>query len=172
VFTSDHGEAFGEHGMIRHGFEIWEALVRVPLIFYVPGAKAHHVKQRRGAIDVVPTILDLYRMPLPKGDGDDFVSGKSLLYDIMMPPGHEPKPRIVFVDMSAGPNNAERQAFIENDMKLIASSGKPLGLYDLAKDPGEKSDLLDDEARAGDIVDRYKAFRRELREVKVKPVPK
>jgi choline-sulfatase len=37
VVTSDHGEAFGEHGMWRHGFEVWEPLVRVPLLVYVPG---------------------------------------------------------------------------------------------------------------------------------------
>jgi len=29
VVTSDHGEAFGEHGMIRHGFELWEGMRQV-----------------------------------------------------------------------------------------------------------------------------------------------
>ncbi|MBK7585833.1 MAG: sulfatase-like hydrolase/transferase [Myxococcales bacterium] len=37
VITSDHGEAFGEHGMLRHGFELWEELIWVPLIVYLPG---------------------------------------------------------------------------------------------------------------------------------------
>ena len=74
--------------------------------------------------------------------------------------------------MSAGPNNAERQAFIENDMKLIASGGRPISLYDLEKDPEEKHDLLDEPDKVGEIVDRYKAFRRELREVVVRPIPK
>jgi len=41
--------------------------------------------------------------------GDDFVSGQSLVRDIFMPPGHVPQPRIVFVDMQAGPNNDEKQ---------------------------------------------------------------
>lgn len=172
VFTSDHGEAFGEHGMIRHGFEIWEELVRVPLLIHVPGAKPHRVKVRRGIIDVAPTVLDLYRLPPPKGEGTDFISGQSLLPDVMMPPGHEPKPRIVFVDMSAGPNNGERQAFIENDLKLIASGGRPTALFDLKADPGEKKDLLDDKALAERMVTRYRAFRKELREVVVRPVPK
>jgi len=40
IVTSDHGEAFGEHGMIRHGFELGEELVRVPLIVRVPGVSA------------------------------------------------------------------------------------------------------------------------------------
>jgi arylsulfatase A-like enzyme len=172
VFSSDHGEAFGEHGMIRHGFEIWEELVRVPLIVHVPGAKPQRISVRRGAIDVVPTILDLFRQPAPSGKDFDFVSGQSLLLDVMRPPGYEPKPRIVFVDMTAGPNNAERQAFIEDGKKLVVSSGRPLGLYDLEADPGEKKSLLDDAELKERLLSRYKAFRRELREVVVKPIPK
>jgi arylsulfatase A-like enzyme len=172
VFTSDHGEAFGEHGMIRHGFELWEELVRVPLLIYVPGAKPQRIAVRRGAIDVVPTLLDLFRQPAPARKDSDFLSGQSLLLDVMRPPGYEPKPRIVFVDMTAGPNNAERQAFIEDGKKLIVSGGRPLGLYDLDRDPGEKKSLLDDAELKERMLSRYKAFRRELSEVVVKPIPK
>jgi choline-sulfatase len=172
IITSDHGEAFGEHGMIRHGFEIWEPLVRVPLLVYVPGVEPHVVKPARGLIDFAPTVLELFRVPLPTGEGKDFISGQSLLPDIFMPPGHKPEERIVFVDMAAGPNNAERQAFIEGPLKLIATGGTPLGLYDLVRDPDEKNDLLDDKALSERIVARYKEFRRRLRTVKVTPVPK
>lgn len=169
IFTSDHGEAFGEHGMIRHGFELWEELVRVPLIVFVPGAPPGRVEEPRSLVDVAPTILQLAGVPPPSGEGTDFLSGQSLLPDVLAPPGHRPEPRIVFVDMSAGPYNAERQAFIEGDLKLVASGGRPLGLYDLAKDPGEKRDLLDDAALKEKMVARYRAFRRELREVVVRP---
>ena len=169
ILTSDHGEAFKEHGMIRHGFEVWEELVRVPLVVHVPGAEPHRVSMRRSIIDVVPTVLELQKVPFPSGEGFDFISGESLLRDVLMPPGHQPAKRIVFVDMSAGPNNAERQAFLENDLKLITSNGRPLGLYDLAKDPGEKQDLSDDKALIDQVTERFKAFRRELRTVTVKP---
>jgi arylsulfatase A-like enzyme len=169
ILTSDHGEAFKEHGMIRHGFELWEELVRVPFIVHVPGAEPHRVKVRRSIIDVVPTIMDLYKLEPPSGEGADFISGQSLLADVLQPPGHEPEPRIVFVDMSAGPNNAERQAFIEGDHKLIASNGRPLGLYDLKSDPGEKQDLKKDKELLEKTTERFKAFRRELRLVHVKP---
>ena len=173
IITSDHGEAFGEHGMIRHGFEIWEPLVRVPMIVYVPGVDPHRVKPRRGLIDLVPTLLELYRVPPPTGEGDDFVSGQSLVPDIFMPPGHEPSERIVFVDMQAGPNNDEKQAFIDGDLKLITTNGRPNGLYDLARDPDETNDLLDGDAeRSERFVARYQAFRRQLRTVHVQPVPK
>ncbi len=178
IVTADHGEAFGEHGLIRHGFEVWDELVHVPFVIYVPGAKPHHVTVRRSCIDLVPTILALYRQPLPPSESkapegsSDFISGESLLPDLLLPPGYEPKPRIVFVDMTAGPNNADRQAFIEHNLKLVATNGQPIGLYDLAADPGEKKDLLDDADMKGKVMDRFKAFRRHLREVHVRPIPK
>jgi arylsulfatase A-like enzyme len=168
VFTSDHGEAFGEHGMIRHGFEVWEELVRVPLLVFVPGAEPRRVAVPRSTVDVAPTILDLYRLEKPRGEGGDFLSGQSLLPEVLSPT-YEPKPRPVLVDMSAGPHNAERQAFVDGGMKLIATGGRPLGLYDLKNDPGEKKDLLDDEALKSDVLARYKAFRRGLKEVVVRP---
>ncbi len=169
ILTSDHGEAFREHGMIRHGFEVWEELVRVPLIVRIPGAEPHRVRARRSGVDIVPTILDLMKVARPTGNGSDFISGHSLLEDVLMPPGHQPEQRIVFVDMSAGPNNAERQAFIEDDVKLIASSGRTLGIYDLDKDPAEKDDLSKDKELSERVSERFKAFRRQLRTVYVKP---
>jgi hypothetical protein len=68
--------------------------------------------------------------------------------------------------MPEGPHNAERQAFIDGGMKLIATSGRPIGLYDLRKDPGEKQDLLSDTALAEPVIRRFKAFRRNLRVVR------
>ena len=167
IVTSDHGEAFAEHGMIRHGFELWEELVRVPLIVRVPGVNARHVQARRSAIDLAPTILDLCGVVPPAPSSRDFLSGRSLVPDLLA--AGEPAPRAVFIDMSAGPNNADRQALIEGDKKLVASGGRPLSLYDLAADPGETHDLLDDAAEATPMIAKFKAFRRGLREVYVKP---
>ena len=170
IISSDHGEAFGEHGMIRHGFEIWEPLVRVPLVVYLPGVEPRHVAPRRSLIDLVPTILDLYGIEPPRGEGDDFVSGESLLADVLHPPGHVPQERPVFVDMQAGPNNDEKQAFIEHDLKLIATNGRPEALYDLAKDPEEANDLFDSKPELRErMLARYRAYRQQLRSVFVRP---
>jgi choline-sulfatase len=170
VLTSDHGEAFGEHGMIRHGFEIWEELVRVPLLVHVPGAEPGRVQARRSAIDLVPTFLDVFGLEPPAASAPDSLSGVSLLGDVIRSPGYKAPARPVFVDMQAGPHNAERQAFIEHDMKLTLSAGRPLGLYDLKADAGEKKDLLDerqDEAKT--LLERAKAFKTGLKEIRVKP---
>ena len=169
IVTSDHGEAFGEHGMIRHGFELWEELVRVPLIVRVPGVPARHIQTRRSAIDLAPTILDLCGVAPPAPSASDFLDGASLVPDLFAPSGSEPRARPVFIDMAAGPNNADRQALIDGDKKLVASGGRPLSLYDLDADPGETKDLLDDPAQAEPMIAKFKALRRNLREVYVKP---
>jgi choline-sulfatase len=169
VFTSDHGEAFGEHGMVRHGFELWEELVRVPLLVYVPGQTPRRYSVRRSAIDIVPTVLELLKLPVPSGAADDFVRGTSLVSEVVGAPTSAPSARPIFVDMPAGPYNGDRQAFIRGDLKLITSDSKPVGLYDLATDPGERTNLVADKPRTGAALDDMKAFRSTLRPVVVKP---
>jgi choline-sulfatase len=170
IVSSDHGEAFGEHGMIRHGFEIWEPLVRVPLVIYVPGAPPRRVGPRRGLVDLVPTILALFAVDPPPGDGTDFVSGRSLLGDVLGPTDREPETRDVFIDMPAGPHNGERRALIHGDEKLVVADGVRFQLFDLASDPDEAKDQRGDAARLAAARTRYDAFKASLREVRVKPV--
>jgi arylsulfatase A-like enzyme len=168
VVTSDHGEAFGEHGMIRHGFELWEELVHVPLIVRMPGAAPHHVAERRSAIDLVPSVLDWMHVSDAGGVTDAALSGHSLLADIVPAPNATPEQRPVLVDMAEGPYNAERRAFIVGDRKLILSGGRALGLYDLAADPAEKHDLAGDRAQSEPMLERYRAFRRGMHEIIVR----
>jgi len=168
IITSDHGEAFGEHGLYRHGFELWEELIRVPLVIYVPGATPRRIAVRRGAIDIVPTILDIFGLPAPEAEKPP-LPGVSLLPDVLAPPGYTPAPRIVYSDMPAGPYNDSREAYIEGDMKLITSGGRALGLFDLKSDPAEKHDLLDDAAKARVFMAKTKAFRKTLTEVIERP---
>jgi arylsulfatase A-like enzyme len=163
VVTSDHGEAFGEHGMIRHGFELWEELVHVPLLIKVPGIPARRVHARRSAIDVVPTLLDLFKVPFSARSATDFLSGQSLLPDLLRAPGVADPERPIFIDMARGPYTAERQALIEHDQKLTVSEGRVLGLYDLAADPGEKHDLSSDKARVQPMRDTLAAVKSQRR---------
>ncbi len=164
VVTSDHGEAFGEHGLIRHGFELWEELIHVPLLVYVPGATPKHVQVRRSAIDLVPTFLDVLGVPLPQGD--DFLSGQSLAAEWG---GAAAAARPIFVDMPAGPYNGDRQAYIDDDLKLVVSNSRPMGLYSLATDPGETQNLSNKPEQVDAMLERLKAFRNQLRVIKVKP---
>ena len=171
VITSDHGEAFNEHGMWRHGFELWEVLVRVPLVVYVPGVTPKRVKTRRGAIDVTPTMLDLAGVPLPPHSSVatdfNFVSGTSMLADLLSAPGKEPPQRDILIDMPGGPYNDPRRALIHDDLKMIVSNDSRFELYDLATDEAEKKNLWDDAALRKPMEDRYAAVRASLKEIRV-----
>ena len=168
IVTSDHGEAFGEHKMWRHGSELWEELIRVPFVVYVPGVAPGHVAVRRSAIDLVPTMLELMGVPAPAGtEPNDFLSGVSLLPDLLAPASAEA--RDVFVDMPPGPFNDARQALIHGDLKLIVSNGLQRELYDLGKDPEERANLWEDGGPAAkEVNELFAAQRARLREIRVK----
>lgn len=141
IVTSDHGEAFGEHGMIRHGFEVWEELVRVPLILFIPDVPSRTIAARRSIIDMTPTVLELLDVPSVE---TDVIRGTSLLRDVELAKPEDAKERPILVDMPEGPHNKERRAFYEGHHKLVTSQGRVLGLYNLDDDPGEKTDLSKD----------------------------
>lgn len=171
IISSDHGEAFGEHSMYRHGFEVWEVLVRVPLVIHVPNAKPSRVSARRSLIDLVPTVLELQRAPLPPppaegAEANDFLSGTSLLPDVFLEAGQAPEVRDVLIDMPGGPYNDARRALIHGDMKLTISGGVRFELYDLAADPDEKKNLWGTPV-AKEMEARYAVTKARLREIRV-----
>lgn len=136
IITGDHGEAFGEHGQYRHAFEIWENLVRVPLIVYVPGAKPQRISERRSHIDLAPTIMDLLgQPPLPQ------FFGKSLLPEVLGRQTAE-KREPISLELTEDSNNPQRRAIIAGDYKLtVRGRGAAYFLYNLATDPTEEKNL-------------------------------
>src|SRR5262249_48673410 len=57
--TGDHGEGFGEHGIMQHGYHTYNAQTRVPFILRVPGLPPRHVDEPVGHVDLLPTLLNL-----------------------------------------------------------------------------------------------------------------
>ena len=59
VVAGSHGEAFGEHGSLGSGADLYEELVRVPLIFrWIGGAgKSVVAEQPASVLDILPTVL-------------------------------------------------------------------------------------------------------------------
>jgi arylsulfatase A-like enzyme len=75
MFTSDHGEAFGEHGSFFHQPALYMENVHVPLVLYDPDApRAQVEKSPVRHIDIAPTLLDIAGVPAP-----DNLEGISLL---------------------------------------------------------------------------------------------
>jgi arylsulfatase A-like enzyme len=170
IVTADHGEAFGDHGMNMHGYELWESLVHVPLLVYVPGLEPHHVAVKRGHIDVAPTILDIMKVDAPE-PGE--LRGRSLVPDLLAGEGDALEERDVYFDMPPGPFNAMRRGLLHGaspGKKLIALGGGQYQLFDLASDPGEKDDLAQDKEALAPLLDAFQLLRAGLKENDVKPV--
>ena len=75
VFTSDHGEALGDHGLMYKGCRFYEGLVRIPLIISWPGwfVADHQSDALVELLDLSATLLDLADVELP-----DYFQGASL----------------------------------------------------------------------------------------------
>lgn len=158
IVTADHGEAFGEHGQYGHGFALWENLVRVPLLFVIPGVAPKKLDEPRSAIDLAPTIMSLMNVVVPAGfEGHSLVpelTGKVV-----------PEARDIVIDLPATSDNDKRRALIRGKYKLISSgSTAPVrAVYDLYADPGETKPIRGDDA--DDMVKRFKAMEAGVKDV-------
>ncbi|MFC7231478.1 sulfatase-like hydrolase/transferase [Saliphagus sp. GCM10025308] len=65
VITADHGEAFGEHDRFGHHPNLYDELLRVPLVIRVPGTDSRDVEQQVSLVDLGPTIYDIVDIPIP-----------------------------------------------------------------------------------------------------------
>jgi choline-sulfatase len=157
IVTADHGEEFGEHGMTRHGFEVWNTLVHVPLMVIAPGATPHHIDELRSGIDLAPTILELFGVP-----GDPSFEGTSLVGEVY---GGWSAIRDVVVDLPMTSNNGRRRALVHDTQKIICfDMDAECRLFDLAHDPMEKSPIVRGAAFV-DMKARYDAASKNIKEV-------
>ena len=67
LFVSDHGDEFLDHGMIAHGHTLYDELLRIPMIFSLPGTLPQGRALRANAelVDVAPTILEHLGVEVP-----------------------------------------------------------------------------------------------------------
>ena len=72
VVTADHGESFSHGYYFNHRAGLWDEVTHVPLIIGGGGLKGTRVSQQIGLIDILPTVLDLARLP-----GDNRFMGTS-----------------------------------------------------------------------------------------------
>ena len=161
IVTGDHGDAFGEHGMYRHAHELWEELVHVPLLFYLPGVRPRRIETARGAVDSRPPswTYSAWRSRAMRGE--------SLLREIVGP--NEAPPRPVVCDLPEDTYNDRRRALIEDGYKVIAfGNDARYEVYHLGANPGEKENLpKTDPARARKIA-RYREVSATIHEEPVK----
>ncbi|MCI4330741.1 MAG: sulfatase-like hydrolase/transferase [Thermoplasmata archaeon] len=185
VLTSDHGQAFGEHGSLFHMLQVHDPLLRIPLWLRLP----HDEGEGRTAvgwaslIDVVPTLLS--RVGTPDGMATSGVSLERLV--------DEPRPTAVYA-MADGlvwttiiPDHERERlatdrrddldrvlvAGYEGDRKLVFDATRSTQkLFDLRVDPGEDHDLWAAEsAGAAALSDELQRVGRRLLESRTPQTP-
>jgi arylsulfatase A-like enzyme/Tfp pilus assembly protein PilF len=69
ILLSDHGEGLGDHGEEEHGLFIYDESIHVPLIVKQAGGagSGRRISDVVQHVDLVPTILDLAKAPIPGG---------------------------------------------------------------------------------------------------------
>ncbi|MCG8310869.1 MAG: sulfatase-like hydrolase/transferase [Cytophagales bacterium] len=153
IFTSDHGEMLGDHGLLLKGCRFYEGLVRVPLIISWPGKVEQGLVSNAlvELIDIVPTIADAVQL-------DPFwVQGKSLLplLEGSAPSDfHKPYVRTEYYDVlnMFAPYEPEKNTpdyatmYRDEQYKLVNYHNLDYGeLYDLIADPNEFVNLWESE---------------------------
>jgi choline-sulfatase len=134
IVSADHGEAFGEHKMYRHGFELWNVLTHVPLMIRAPGITARQIDAPRSGVDLAPTIMELLGV-----QKDPAMHGTSLVEEMY---GKAPEPRDVIIDLPRTSDNDRRRAFVKGDLKLIAEGDdEGYRFFNVKDDWDEKNDL-------------------------------
>jgi len=135
IITADHGNEFMDHGNIGHGSSLYDEVIHVPLIIWIPGSKAKEVSSLVQSIDIMPTILDLIGINIPNQ-----VQGVSLL------PLIEGK-NISLNEYVYGETFKYLSSIRSSNWKYIINLGGIEELYNLEKDPMEKNNLTNIEPK-------------------------
>ena len=146
LYTSDHGEAAGNHGMFGKS-TLYEHSLGVPLIMRGPSIpKGRVVKEIVSHVDLFDTILET--VGSAEKEGNHQRSGTSLWPAIR----GETKARIGFSEVHVKSTKNAAYMIRDDNMKLIYHVDAPKQLFDLQTDPMETQDLADDPAYAEMII--------------------
>jgi len=141
VITSDHGEAFGEYGFWDH-WSSYRNISQLPLIFAGPDIKHAEVQDYTQNIDVLPTLLELADIKVPKG-----LDGKSM---VPLLDGEQNGFRSEVVVNSDG--TVVQRMFVKDEYALVYTPARPVWdhikeyeLFNLPEDPDQTNDISREE---------------------------
>jgi arylsulfatase A-like enzyme len=162
VITSDHGDAFWEHGHQGHGPLLYDEVMHVPLLLSGAGMpRGRRVSAAVGLVDVMPTVLELAGLPGPSG-----LHGRSLV-PLLRGETVPSRPLVAevrgLVIRPMAPTNT--RAVWLGDHKVIRdlAAGR-WEVYDLPSDPGEQFDRVSSDgavvAEAARVLAWYETLER------------
>ena len=150
VFTSDHGDALGEHGLF-YKMSFREHPARVPLIVHAPGRYgARRVREPVSLLDVTPTLADLARPGLPQQLARP-VDGRSLV-PLLEGDDESADPTVAgeyLAESVLGPMVMLRRG----RWKFVHTASDPDQLFDLESDPLELVNLATDAQQAAVVAE-------------------
>jgi choline-sulfatase len=154
IVTADHGDMLGERGL-WYKMNFFEHSARVPLVIAGPGVARGSAPNACSLVDILPTMLDIAGADQPELGQP--IDGRSLWP--LATGGSDP------VDEAIGEYCAEMAGhpvfMIRRDrLKYIHCDPDPPQLYDLADDPGERTNL----AEHPDYFEAAAAFAQEVSE--------
>jgi arylsulfatase A-like enzyme len=136
IITADHGECFGEHGLLEHKGSLYQELIRVPLVVKLPaGAPTPTVSGKPvSLVHLFHSILNIANIPHASGRRDaDILRGQKA-------------PVIAESHVSVSGVLGQRfgkdlYCLIDGNIKLIISSNSTEELFNIEHDPRERRNL-------------------------------
>ncbi len=157
VFTTDHGDMMGDHGLMIKGFMHYRGTLQVPLVIADPTKAAARTSSLAGSIDLAPTLLDL--AGIRPYDG---IQGRSLVPVLDDPEATVRSHVLIEDDISAAlarlvPIPEKTRTVIGDDgTKYTRHTTGEEQLFDLVADPDEMSPIhhldADRRTRALDLM--------------------
>ncbi len=149
ILSADHGEAFGEHGTITHGSNLFDEQIHVPLVLCAAPelglGTPRETPDAVGLVDIVPTLVELLGLPYSYAwHGQSLVS--RLRHGTPLP-----RPWVFAEQWSS---DRRTQAVVEGCKKWIADLDQGWQAeFDLCADPHERRARPSDGMRLGQVVD-------------------
>ena len=144
IFTADHGDFLGDHGIMLKGPAHFEGVTRVPFIWSEPSASMRRTDTLASTVDIAQTILDRAKIEPYNG-----IQGRSLLNAINGTEERDASASVLVEDdqqrVYFGYSKPPRiRSLITSKFRLSVSQGENWGeLYDLENDPNEMENLYD-----------------------------
>jgi len=166
IFTSDHGDSMGAHGLIQKHNAFYDSFNRIPFIVRMPDYSGpRRTDNMVELVDIMPTLLELAGIPRPYG-----LQGRSLAPFLQGDPSYTPREFVIIEsgeqgepmkesDITVRPEHpfderyfvwcAYREAWLgrgksirTHDWKLNVYTNGDGELYDLQRDPDELHNLF------------------------------
>ncbi len=155
VFTADHGDMMGDHGLMLKGYMHYRGTLAVPMVIVDPRREPGRTRSLAGSIDLGPTLMELADVAPFEG-----MSGRSLAA-VLDDASAAVRDHVLIEDdfpgalVSKARLPAKTRSLVSADMRLTRHSSGEEQLFDTAGDPHEMSPLgRSDPARRADMLER------------------